>query len=110
MKTPLKNYVSSEQLKCSGAIGKFFQPFRILFCNLCNPYRDVFFDGNEKIVIRTDARYPDEAPRKYKVAQFLRYDTQIQGQYLFKEGIEPKYEDEHNKNGGHMRLAFASTP
>ena len=29
--------------------------------------RDVFYDGNEKLVTRTDARHPEEAPKKYKV-------------------------------------------
>ncbi|CBK22821.2 uncharacterized protein [Blastocystis hominis] len=57
---------------------------------------DVFFDGNEKIVIRNDERNPGEGSRKYK----------IQSQCLFKEGVEPKYEDAQNRRGGNMRVLF----
>lgn len=34
--------------------------------------------------------------------------AQIQGQCIFKDGIEPKYEDKQNMNGGNMRIVFLS--
>ena len=30
-------------------------------------YRDVFFDGNEKMIVRTDEKKPEAPPKKYKV-------------------------------------------
>ena len=32
-------------------------------------HRDVFYDGNEKVVVRTDARNPEIPPKKYKVGR-----------------------------------------
>lgn len=70
--------------------------------------RDVFYDGCEKVVERTDSRVPDGAPRKCRVDPNWRYDGQIIGQCIFKEGIEPKYEDPHNEHGGHWMCVFLS--
>lgn len=36
--------------------------------------RDVFYDGCEKVVERTDSRGPDGAPRKCRVDPNWRYD------------------------------------
>lgn len=31
------------------------------------------------------------------------------GQSIFREGIEPEYEDPHNMNGGHIRIVFSGS-
>lgn len=63
----LKRFAPSIQLKIFGVIGINCLLFRKWLTQFVHFYRDVFFDGNEKIVIRTDARNPDESPKKYKV-------------------------------------------
>lgn len=67
MRTRSKNYVLSEQLKCSGTIGRFFQLSRTTFVYFALLSRDVFFDGNERIVEKIDSRNPSAPPRKVRV-------------------------------------------
>lgn len=39
----------------------------------------------------------------------LMLQFQMSGQCIFKEGIEPEYEDPQNMNGGHIRIVFSGS-
>lgn len=67
MRVRLRRSVHSTRSKIFGVIGTSFRAFRILVIFAFDVSRDVFFDGNEKIVIRNDERNPGEGSRKYKV-------------------------------------------
>lgn len=67
MRVRLRRSVHSTRSKIFGVIGTSFREFRILVIFAFDVFRDVFFDGNEKIVIRNDERNPGEGSRKYKV-------------------------------------------
>lgn len=67
MRVRLRGSVHSTRSKIFGVIGTSFRAFRILVVFAFDVSRDVFFDGNEKIVIRNDERNPSEGSRKYKV-------------------------------------------
>lgn len=67
MRVRLRRSVHSTRSKIFGVIGTSFRAFRILVVFAFDVSRDVFFDGNEKIVIRNDERNPGEGSRKYKV-------------------------------------------
>ena len=67
MRVRLRRSVHSTRLKIFGVIGTSFLEFRKFRVKMNNSYRDVFFDGNEKIIIRNDERNPGEGSKKYKV-------------------------------------------
>ena len=46
--------------------------------------------------------------RSTECDMFCDVNVQILGQCIFKEGIEPKYEDPQNMKGGNMRVVFGS--
>ena len=67
MRIPLRKSVHSVQLKASGVIGTGFLLYRVILHGYVIFYRDVFFDGNEKMIVRTDEKNPEAPPKKYKV-------------------------------------------
>ena len=71
MRVRLRRSVHSTRLKIFGVIGTSFHEFRIVEELVFDLSRDVFFDGNEKIVIRNDERNPGEGSRKYKVYRMV---------------------------------------
>ena len=64
---PLRKYVHSVQLRTFGVIGTGFLLCRMILHSYAIIYRDVFFDGNEKMIVRTDEKNPEAPPKKYKV-------------------------------------------
>ena len=71
MRVRLRRSVHSTRSKIFGVIGTSFHEFRIVEELAFDLSRDVFFDGNEKIVIRNDERNPGEGSRKYKVYRIV---------------------------------------
>ena len=69
MTVRLRKSVHSTRQKNFGVIGTSFHEFRILVEYVFDDDRDVFFDGNEKIIIRNDERNPGEGSKKYKVSR-----------------------------------------
>ena len=67
MRIPLKVFAALVRSKNSGRTGIRFLLWRTLLFVLFYLLSDVFFDGNEKLVIRSDPNNPDEPSKKFKV-------------------------------------------
>ena len=69
-------------------------------------YSQLFYDGETRSIKRIDVLDQSTEPRDIKVrlVEFHFNPSQIEGQSIFKRGIQPKWEDEANEKGGEIRV------
>ncbi|KAK8798578.1 hypothetical protein WA538_003252 [Blastocystis sp. DL] len=87
-----KGFLNSFENICSFSTAEGFW----LNWNRIPTVTQLFYDGENRIIKRVDERYPEDTP----------VDIKIEGQSLFKDGIEPKWEDPNNEHGGELRVEF----
>ncbi|CBK21627.2 uncharacterized protein [Blastocystis hominis] len=60
---------------------------------------NMFYDGESRVIKRIDITCPTDQPK----------DISIEGQSIFKLGVEPLWEDPINENGGELRVTLNVT-